>query len=56
MNAGLREIYSSADVGHEDWDEFDRTMKQQRRTAVFVAPQKVVAEPPLDIRHQCLAY
>jgi len=27
---------------HEDLDEYDRVMKAERRTAVFVAPTKVV--------------
>ena len=38
----LREIFKAAGGTHDDWDEFDRTMKQERRTAVFVAPEKVV--------------
>ena len=33
----LREIFSAAGGTHEDWAEFDRTMKTERRTAVFVA-------------------
>ena len=39
----LREIFSAAGGTHEDWAEFDRTMKTERRTAVFVAPHAVVS-------------
>ena len=35
----LREIFSAAGGTHDDWDEFDATMKRERRTAVFVAPE-----------------
>lgn len=37
----LREIFASAGSTHDDWDEYDRVMAQQRRTAVFVAPTRV---------------
>jgi hypothetical protein len=36
----LRQIFSAAGGTHDDWDEFDRTMERERRTAVFVEPQK----------------
>jgi PPOX class probable F420-dependent enzyme len=39
----LREIFTSAGGMHDDWPEFDRTMREERRTAVFVAPQKMVS-------------
>ena len=26
---------------HDDWDEFDRTMREQRRTAVLVTATRV---------------
>jgi PPOX class probable F420-dependent enzyme len=35
----LRAIFSAAGGTHDDWDEFDATMKRERRTAVFVAPE-----------------
>ena len=38
----LREIFAAAGGTHDDWETFDRTMKEERRTAVFVAPEKVV--------------
>ena len=37
----LREIFASAGGTHDDWDEYDRVMAQQRRTAVFVEPTRV---------------
>lgn len=39
----LREIFSAAGGKHENWEEFDSTMKRERRTAVFVAPHSVVS-------------
>jgi len=39
----LQEIFRAAGGSHEDWGEFDRTMKTERRTAVFVAPEAVVS-------------
>jgi PPOX class probable F420-dependent enzyme len=41
----LREIFSAAGGTHDNWDEFDATMKRERRTAVFVDPTKVVSRP-----------
>ena len=40
----LREIFTAAGGTHDDWETFDRTMKEERRTAVFVAPEKVVTQ------------
>ncbi len=40
----IREIFRAAGGTHDDWDEFDRAMKAERRTAVFVTPQKVVSQ------------
>lgn len=37
----LREIFSSAGGSHDDWDEYDRTMREQRRTAVLITPDRV---------------
>jgi len=37
----LREIFASANGTHDDWDEYDQAMAQQRRTAVFVEPTRV---------------
>jgi len=40
----LREIFSAAGGEHGNWEEFDQTMQQERRTAVFVAPLRVVPQ------------
>jgi PPOX class probable F420-dependent enzyme len=37
----LREIFSAAGGTHDDWDEYDRVMREQRRTAVLVTPERV---------------
>lgn len=37
----LREVFTSAGGTHDDWDEYDRVMAQQRRTVVLVAPTRV---------------
>ena len=33
--------FSAAGGTHDDWDEFDRVMKDERRAAVLVAPERV---------------
>lgn len=37
----LREVFTAAGGTHDDWDEYDRTMVEQRRTVVLVAPTRV---------------
>lgn len=37
----LRQIFTAAGGTHDDWDTYDRTMVEQRRTAVFVRPERV---------------
>jgi PPOX class probable F420-dependent enzyme len=37
----LREIYVTAGGTHEDWDEYDRVMLEQGRTAVLVRVSRV---------------
>jgi PPOX class probable F420-dependent enzyme len=37
----LREVFTAAGGTHDDWDEYDRVMASQRRTAVLVAPTRV---------------
>jgi PPOX class probable F420-dependent enzyme len=41
----LREIFTAAGGTHDDWDAYDRTMRDDRRTAVFVAPTRVYSNP-----------
>jgi PPOX class probable F420-dependent enzyme len=37
----LREVFSAAGGTHDDWDEYDRVMAEQHRTAVIIAPARV---------------
>ncbi len=37
----LREVFTACGGTHEDWDAYDRTMAEQRRTAVLVDPGRV---------------
>ena len=37
----LRDIFTAAGGTHDDWDEFDRTMREQRRTAVLITPTRI---------------
>jgi PPOX class probable F420-dependent enzyme len=37
----LREVFSAAGGTHDDWDEYDRVMAEQRRVAVFVEPARI---------------
>jgi PPOX class probable F420-dependent enzyme len=37
----LREIFTAAGGSHDDWDAYDRTMAEQRRTAVLITPERV---------------
>jgi PPOX class probable F420-dependent enzyme len=41
----LREIFTAAGGTHDDWDGYDRVMREERRTAVFVAPTRVSSNP-----------
>ena len=37
----LREVFSAAGGTHDDWDAYDRTMAEQGRTVVLIAPTRV---------------
>ncbi|MEU8817247.1 TIGR03618 family F420-dependent PPOX class oxidoreductase [Actinoplanes sp. NPDC048796] len=39
----LREIFSAAGGTHDDWDEYDRVMRDQGRVAVLITPARVYA-------------
>ena len=36
----LRDVFSAAGGTHDDWDEYDRVMADERRTAVLVRPHR----------------
>jgi PPOX class probable F420-dependent enzyme len=40
-----RDIFSAAGGTHDDWETYDRVMREERRTAVLVAPTRVYANP-----------
>ena len=37
----LRAVFVAAGGTHDDWDEYDRVMAEQRRTVVLVNPTRV---------------
>ncbi|GAA2642635.1 TIGR03618 family F420-dependent PPOX class oxidoreductase [Paractinoplanes durhamensis] len=37
----LREVFTAAGGTHEDWDEYDRVMAEQRRTVVLVDAARI---------------
>ena len=37
----LREIFTAAGGTHDDWDTYDRVMREQRRTAVLINPTRI---------------
>jgi hypothetical protein len=41
----LREIFTAAGGTHEDFDAYDRVMREEGRTAVFVKPDRVYSNP-----------
>ncbi|HEX4017896.1 MAG TPA: TIGR03618 family F420-dependent PPOX class oxidoreductase [Frankiaceae bacterium] len=36
----LREVFQAAGGSHDDWAEYDRVMREQGRTAVFLTPTR----------------
>src|ERR1700744_3779958 len=41
----LREVFTAAGGTHDDFDTYDQVMRDERRTAVFVHPTRVYANP-----------
>lgn len=41
----LREIFAAAGGTHDDWDTYDRVMREERRTAVLITPDRVYTNP-----------
>ena len=41
----LRDIFTAAGGTHDDFDNYDRVMREERRTAVFVHPDRVYTNP-----------
>ena len=42
----LRDVFRAAGGTHDDWDTYDRIMREERRTAVLVAPERVYSNRP----------
>lgn len=42
----LRDIFKAAGGTHDDWDTYDRTMAEERRAAVLVAPRRTYGVAP----------
>lgn len=38
----MRDVYQAAGGQHDDYDEYDRAMVEDRRAAVFVAPDRIL--------------
>ncbi|MDJ0769601.1 MAG: hypothetical protein QNJ12_12440 [Ilumatobacter sp.] len=38
----LRAVFEAAGGSHDDWDEYDRVMRKERRTVVLVRPERVL--------------
>jgi hypothetical protein len=41
----IRSVFRAAGGTHEDWDEFDRVMAEERRCAVFVRADAITSNP-----------
>lgn len=41
----LRDVFTAAGGTHDDWDEYDRVMAEERRTAVLIRPERVYGVP-----------
>ncbi|MEM9613396.1 MAG: pyridoxamine 5'-phosphate oxidase [Actinomycetota bacterium] len=42
----LREVFTAAGGAHDDWDEYDRVMAAEGRTAVLVSPERILGNAP----------
>ena len=41
----LHEIFTAAGGTHDDWDTYDRVMREEKRTAVLVTPTRIYSNP-----------
>jgi PPOX class probable F420-dependent enzyme len=39
----LRDVFTAAGGMHDDWDEYDRVMAAERRTAALIAPEGITS-------------
>lgn len=45
LPALLRAVFQGAGGSHDDWDEFDRVMADERRAAILVHPERIIGRP-----------
>jgi PPOX class probable F420-dependent enzyme len=50
MRRLLREIYLAAGGTHDDWDTYDRVVREERRAAVIVVPARIYVRRPRQTR------
>lgn len=41
----LRNIFQAAGGTHDDWDTYDRVMREERRAAVLITPTRIYSNP-----------
>lgn len=41
----LRDVFVACGGSHDDWDEYDRVMAEEKRTAILVTPERVLGVP-----------
>jgi PPOX class probable F420-dependent enzyme len=46
MRRLLREIYVAAGGTHDNWEVYDRVMREERRAAVVVVPERIYSNRP----------
>lgn len=39
----LRAVFAATGRPHDDWDEYDRVMREERRAAVLVTPERITS-------------
>ena len=45
LPALLRAVFQAAGGSHDDWDTYDRVMREERRAAVLVTPVRIYSNP-----------
>ncbi|GAB3484382.1 pyridoxamine 5'-phosphate oxidase family protein [Nocardiopsis coralliicola] len=43
LRALLRGVFTAAGGTHDDWDDYDRAMEEERRTAVLIPAERILA-------------
>ena len=41
----LRNVFTAAGGTHDDWDTYDRVMREEGRAAVLISPKRVYSNP-----------